>query len=235
MTWIGLLFAESQRQCRREARLPVRTCAFPQHSRSMRPCLPLQEDHHTFFLHLRKLHVSTKSAIRRNDMRRSSSRVWNRESDTRITGTRSDTIVSFLRRVYVVMIPDLCPGECLLSRLRLVTSRFALLTRNIHTLQRHLLEPAMSILNALLKPKMLVPLAGNVVAITSATYYLQSKLNYNLEEQEARLDEIEGTLRGHIGLIEDALDRIEKKPNQNHQEKLYSQRARDRNKGGDDE
>lgn len=85
----------------------------------------------------------------------------------------------------------------------------------------------MSFLNTLLKPKVLAPLTGNVIAIGSATYYLQSKLNYNLEEQEARLDEIEGTLRGHIGLIEDALDRIEKKPNQNHQEKLYSQRARD--------
>lgn len=83
----------------------------------------------------------------------------------------------------------------------------------------------------LLKPKVLAPLAGNVLAIGGATYYLQSKLNYNLEEQEARLDEIEGTLRGHIGLIEDALDRIEKKPNQNHQEKLYSQRARNEKNG----
>lgn len=88
----------------------------------------------------------------------------------------------------------------------------------------------MSFLNTLLKPKVLVPLTGNIFAIGSATYYLQSKINYNLEEQEARLDEIEGTLRGHIGLIEDALDRIEKKPNQNHQEKLYSQRARDERK-----
>lgn len=89
----------------------------------------------------------------------------------------------------------------------------------------------MSWLNALLKPKVLVPLTGNILAIGSATYYLQSKIDYNLEEQEARLDEIEGTLRGHIGLIEDALDRIEKKPNQNHQEKLYSQRARDEKMG----
>lgn len=85
----------------------------------------------------------------------------------------------------------------------------------------------MSFLNAFLNPKVLVTLTGNVLAIGSATFYLQSKINYNLEEQEARLDEIEGTLRGHIGLIEDALDRIEKKPNQNHQERLYSQRARD--------
>lgn len=89
----------------------------------------------------------------------------------------------------------------------------------------------MSFLHALLKPKAFVPLTGNVLAIGSATYYLQSKINYNLEEQEARLDEIEGTLRGHIGLIEDALDRIEKKPFQNHQEKLYSARGRDEKKG----
>lgn len=92
----------------------------------------------------------------------------------------------------------------------------------------------MSFLNTLLRPKVFVPLAGNLVAIGSATYYLQSKINYNLEEQEARLDEIEGTLRGHIGLIEDALDRIEKKPNQNHQERLYSQRARDEKKAKDE-
>lgn len=88
----------------------------------------------------------------------------------------------------------------------------------------------MSFFNTLLKPKVLAPLTGNVIAVGGATYYLQSRLNYNLEEQEARLDEIEGTLRGHIGLIEDALDRIEKKPNQNHQEKLYGQRARDEKK-----
>ncbi|KAJ8108421.1 hypothetical protein OPT61_g8183 [Boeremia exigua] len=89
----------------------------------------------------------------------------------------------------------------------------------------------MSLSSTLLKAKVLVPLTANVITIGSATYYLQSKINYNLEEQEARLDEIEGTLRGHIGLIEDALDRIEKKPNQNHQERLYSQRARDEKKG----
>ena len=85
----------------------------------------------------------------------------------------------------------------------------------------------MSFFNTFLKPKVLVPLTGNVLAIGSATYYIQSKLNYNLEEQDARLDEIEGTLRGHIGLIEDALDRIEKKPDQNHQETLYGERVRD--------
>lgn len=88
----------------------------------------------------------------------------------------------------------------------------------------------MSFLNTILKPKVFVPLAGNILAIGSATYYVRQKIDYILEEQEARLDEIEGTLRGHIGLIEDALDRVEKKPNQNHQEKLYSERARDEKK-----
>ena len=34
-------------------------------------------------------------------------------------------------------------------------------------------------------------------------------LEYNLEEAEARFDEMEGTLRGHIGLIEESLERIE--------------------------
>ncbi|KAH7312007.1 hypothetical protein BKA65DRAFT_530439 [Rhexocercosporidium sp. MPI-PUGE-AT-0058] len=29
------------------------------------------------------------------------------------------------------------------------------------------------------------------------------------EDHEARMDELEGTLRGHIGLIEEALDRLE--------------------------
>lgn len=51
----------------------------------------------------------------------------------------------------------------------------------------------------------------NLSAIAGSTYYLRSHIVYNLEEQEARLDEIEGTLRGHIGLIEESLDRIEGK------------------------
>jgi hypothetical protein len=36
-----------------------------------------------------------------------------------------------------------------------------------------------------------------------------------------------GTLRGHIGLIEDALDRIEGKKNQGKQEDLYAKRGKD--------
>ena len=52
------------------------------------------------------------------------------------------------------------------------------------------------------------------------------------EEQEARLDEIEGTIRGHVGLIEDSLDRIEGKPNSGKQDKLYNERSKDGKEGG---
>ena len=53
--------------------------------------------------------------------------------------------------------------------------------------------------------------ALSLVSIAGATFHLRSHLIHNHEESEARLDEIEGTLRGHIGLIEDSLERIEKK------------------------
>jgi hypothetical protein len=82
-------------------------------------------------------------------------------------------------------------------------------------------------MNSLFKAKHLLPVTLNLFAIGGSTYYLQSKITYNLEEQEARLDEIEGTLRGHIGLIEDALDRIEGKPDGKKMEELYSKRGRD--------
>ncbi|KAF2430791.1 hypothetical protein EJ08DRAFT_560848, partial [Tothia fuscella] len=49
-----------------------------------------------------------------------------------------------------------------------------------------------------------------LAAIAGSTFYLRGHLIHNYTESEARLDEIEGTLRGHIGLIEDALDRLEK-------------------------
>lgn len=71
------------------------------------------------------------------------------------------------------------------------------------------------------KPKHLLPTTLHLLAIASSTYYLSSRLASNLTEQEARLDEIEGTLRGHIGLIEDALDRIEGKPDGKKMEGLY--------------
>jgi hypothetical protein len=62
----------------------------------------------------------------------------------------------------------------------------------------------------LTKPGFLIGLT-NLFAIAGSTYHVQNKIAYNLEEQEARFDELEGTLRGHIGLIEEALDRLEAK------------------------
>jgi hypothetical protein len=85
-------------------------------------------------------------------------------------------------------------------------------------------------MQSLLKAKHLLPISLNLLGIGGSTFYLRSKIDYNLEEQEARLDEIEGTLRGHIGLIEDALDRIEGKKNGNKMEELYSKRGRDEKK-----
>ena len=51
----------------------------------------------------------------------------------------------------------------------------------------------------------------NLSAIAGSTYLLREHHIYNLEEHEARMDELEGTLRGHIGVIEEALDRLEGK------------------------
>ncbi|KAK4621431.1 hypothetical protein CLAFUW4_06811 [Fulvia fulva] len=78
------------------------------------------------------------------------------------------------------------------------------------------------------KPTFLIGLL-NLTAIGGATYHLRSHLVYNLEEQEARLDEIEGTLRGHIGLIEESLDRLEGKGGERgaKMKALYEARGRD--------
>ena len=51
----------------------------------------------------------------------------------------------------------------------------------------------------------------NLAGVAASTIYLRSHHVYNLEEHEARMDELEGTLRGHIGYIEEALDRLEGK------------------------
>ncbi|KAL1630378.1 hypothetical protein SLS56_004905 [Neofusicoccum ribis] len=71
----------------------------------------------------------------------------------------------------------------------------------------------------------------NLSAIGGATLYLRSHHVYNLEEHEARMDELEGTLRGHIGLIEEALDRLEGKAGGADRGKktteYYSKRGRD--------
>lgn len=57
----------------------------------------------------------------------------------------------------------------------------------------------------------LFTIGANFSALAGATYLLRSHHVYNLEEHEARMDELEGTLRGHIGYIEEALDRLEGK------------------------
>ncbi|KAI4197844.1 MAG: hypothetical protein LQ346_002892 [Caloplaca aetnensis] len=76
--------------------------------------------------------------------------------------------------------------------------------------------------------------ALNLSAIAGSTYYLRSHHVYNLEEFEARLDEIEGTLRGHIGLIEESLDRLEGKATEADRGKkmaeYYGKRGRDEKK-----
>ena len=64
--------------------------------------------------------------------------------------------------------------------------------------------------SALRSPTFLMGLA-NLFAIGSSTYIIRSQQLTHLEENEARMDELEGTLRGHIGLIEEALDRLEGK------------------------
>lgn len=51
----------------------------------------------------------------------------------------------------------------------------------------------------------------NLTGLGATTLYVRFLINRNLEEQEARFDEVEGTLRGHIGLIEESLERLEGK------------------------
>ena len=70
-------------------------------------------------------------------------------------------------------------------------------------------------------------------------YNTNQKLERNHEEAEARMDELEGTLRGHIGLIEESLDRIEERQKGNSPdrtskegmgskaEELYGKRGKD--------
>lgn len=78
--------------------------------------------------------------------------------------------------------------------------------------------------------------AVNVVLTGTAFYNLRDHHIYNLEEHEARMDELEGTLRAHIGVIEESLDRIEKTVNSkpegtefagNKSNEYYSKRGRD--------
>lgn len=57
-----------------------------------------------------------------------------------------------------------------------------------------------------------------LIALGALLYNTNNKLERNHEEAEARMDELEGTLRGHIGLIEESLDRIEGKQDGVNQE-----------------
>ena len=67
-----------------------------------------------------------------------------------------------------------------------------------------------------------------------AHYNLREHHIYNLEEHEARMDELEGTLRGHIGIIEEALDRLEGKATEadrgKKMDEYYGKRGRDEKK-----
>ncbi|PQE15649.1 histone acetyltransferase subunit protein [Rutstroemia sp. NJR-2017a BBW] len=68
---------------------------------------------------------------------------------------------------------------------------------------------------------------ATLFGVAGGTYNLRSHMIELSEDHEARMDELEGTLRGHIGLIEDALDRLEGKPSQNKMDQYYGKRARD--------
>lgn len=51
----------------------------------------------------------------------------------------------------------------------------------------------------------------NLAAITGNAFYFRSWLQHNHEENEARMDELEGTFRAHVGIIEESLERLEGK------------------------
>ena len=84
-----------------------------------------------------------------------------------------------------------------------------------------------------------------LVAITSVSlgfsttqlYYSQTLRTAQAElyeQHEARMDELEGTLRGHIGIIEGSLERIEGKGifvGDKKADELYQQRNRDGKEG----
>jgi hypothetical protein len=79
-------------------------------------------------------------------------------------------------------------------------------------------------------------LTSTTLALSSYTLYTtNNKLERNYEEAEARMDELEGTLRGHIGIIEESLERLEQKAGSQglgkgmgkKAEELYGGRGRD--------
>ncbi|EKD14323.1 histone acetyltransferase subunit (Yaf9) [Drepanopeziza brunnea f. sp. 'multigermtubi' MB_m1] len=73
--------------------------------------------------------------------------------------------------------------------------------------------------------------ATTFLGLGGSTYLLRSHMIELSEDHEARMDELEGTLRGHIGLIEEALDRLEGKATEADRGKkmneYYGKRARD--------
>lgn len=75
------------------------------------------------------------------------------------------------------------------------------------------------------------PVFLNIYLTASGIYLLRDHHIYNLEEHEARMDELEGTLRGHIGIIEEALDRLEGKATEadrgKKMDEYYGKRGRD--------
>ena len=83
----------------------------------------------------------------------------------------------------------------------------------------------------------LTTLTGLNLALTSSAWYnLHDHHVYNLEEHEARMDELEGTLRPHIGVTEESLERIEKSTSADGKrdahkgektDELYAKRGRD--------
>lgn len=92
---------------------------------------------------------------------------------------------------------------------------------------------------SLLRSPALTNLLGlaNLSALGAATLYLSSLHARNLEEHaehEARMDGLEGTLRGHIGLIEDSLERLEgqkMKGMSERAQRLYMARGREDDNG----
>ena len=76
----------------------------------------------------------------------------------------------------------------------------------------------------------MLQLGTTVAGILGSTVYLRQGVDRDYEESEARMDELEGTLRGHVGLIEDALDRLEGKgkgDGPGKMQELYGKRTRD--------
>ncbi|PMD14144.1 hypothetical protein NA56DRAFT_674386 [Hyaloscypha hepaticicola] len=88
----------------------------------------------------------------------------------------------------------------------------------------------MSFLSSFRHPAFLTTLFG----IAGSTYLLRYHMIELSEDHEARMDELEGTLRGHIGLIEEVLDRLEGKASEADRGKkmteYYERRQRDEKK-----